>query len=176
MVLPVLGFLLLVVPLVELALIVAVADSIGGLKTFALLVLISIGGAVLLKREGLATWRRVQNALREGRIPAEEVTDGALVIFGGALLLTPGFFTDGVGLLLLLPGSRAVAKRAIRRLFAFLALKRLGPLGAAASAGRKVYSARVTSERRRTATPQVPEPAPSELQPPSGEDDSPDRG
>lgn len=173
----ILGFLLLAVPLVELFLIVVVAERIGGLNTFALLVLISIAGAVLLKREGVAAWRRVQAALREGRVPAEEVTDGALVVFGGALLLTPGFFTDAIGLSLLLPGSRAVAKRGLRKIFGILALKRLGPVGAAATAGRKIYSARVTNERRRrAASPPVPEPAPSELQAPSGEDDSPDTG
>lgn len=175
--LAVLGFLLLAVPLVELFLIVVVAESIGGLNTFALLVLISIGGAVLLKREGLATWRRVQAALREGRMPTDEVSDGALVLFGGALLLTPGFFTDAIGLLLLLPGSRALAKRALRSLFGFLALKRLGPMGAAATAGRKIYSTRATRTRRAEGpTSPRPEPAPSELPGPSGEGDSPDRG
>lgn len=171
-----LGLLLLVVPVIELFLIVVVADRIGGLNTFALLILISVVGAVLLKREGLAAWRRVQTAIREGRVPADEVADGALILFGGALLLTPGFFTDAIGLLFLIPGPRAVAKRSMRKLFGFLALKRLGPLGTAAAAGRKVYSARVTRERRTDPTTPAPEPTPYELPDPSGEDGSRGRG
>jgi UPF0716 protein FxsA len=120
---PLLLVLLLVVPLVELWVIVSVASSVGVPETILLLVAISAAGAWLLKQQGLATWRRLQQSLQRGAMPAEEVTDGALILFGGALLLTPGFLTDLIGLLLLLPPSRAVVKRAFRRA---LALWRVG--------------------------------------------------
>ena len=70
-----------------------------------------------MRSQGRATWRRFNAALSEGRAPAREVIDGALVIFGGALLLTPGFFTDVFGLLLLLPPSRVVIRRLLVRHF-----------------------------------------------------------
>jgi UPF0716 protein FxsA len=115
---PLLLVLLLVVPLVELWVIVSVAKSVGVAETILLLIAISVAGAWLLKQQGMATWRRLQLSLKRGAMPAEEVTDGALILFGGALLLTPGFLTDLVGLLLLLPPSRAVVKRVFRKGFA----------------------------------------------------------
>jgi UPF0716 protein FxsA len=118
--------LLLVVPLVELWVIVSVANSVGVAETILLLIAISVAGAWLLKQQGMATWRRLQLSLKRGAMPAEEVTDGALILFGGALLLTPGFLTDLVGLLLLLPPSRAVVKRAFRKGFALWMLEKAG--------------------------------------------------
>ena len=123
---PLLLVLLLVVPLVELWVIVSVASSVGVPETILLLVAISAAGAWLLKQQGLATWRRLQQSLQRGAMPAEEVTDGALILFGGALLLTPGFLTDLIGLLLLLPPSRAVVKRAFRKAFALWLGKKTG--------------------------------------------------
>jgi UPF0716 protein FxsA len=104
----------LVVPLLELAVIVQVQQSVGLGWTLAALVAISIAGAMLVKREGLKAWKRFREALDEARLPAAEVVDGALLLLAGALLLTPGFLTDTVGLLLLLPPSRAVVNRALR--------------------------------------------------------------
>ena len=123
---PLLLVLLLVVPLVELWVIVSVASSVGVPETILLLVVISAAGAWLLKQQGMATWRRLQLSIQRGTMPAEEVTDGALILFGGALLLTPGFITDLVGLLLLLPPSRAVVKRAFRKVFALWLGKKTG--------------------------------------------------
>ena len=105
---PLLFLLLLAVPIAELWVIVEVAGAVGILETLALLVLVSVAGAWLLKQQGMATWLRLRRSLERGDIPAEEVTDGALILLGGALLLTPGFLTDIVGLTLLLPPSRAV--------------------------------------------------------------------
>lgn len=123
---PLLLVLLLIVPLVELWVIVSVANSVGVPETILLLVAISAAGAWLLKQQGMATWRRLQLSIQRGAMPAEEVTDGALILFGGALLLTPGFITDLVGLLFLLPPSRAVVKRAFRKVFALWLGKKTG--------------------------------------------------
>jgi UPF0716 protein FxsA len=87
------------------------------LETLAALVLISVVGAWLAKREGVGVLRRVQTALIEGRVPTAEVTDGALVLFAGALMLTPGFLTDLLALVLLVPPSRAVVRRAMLQWF-----------------------------------------------------------
>lgn len=119
---------LVVVPIVELYLIVQVGQLIGVLPTLAILAVLSVLGGVLLRREGVKTWRAFRAALSEGRLPAAEVADGALVILGGSLLLTPGFATDAVGLLCVLPPTRAV----LRRLLTGLVARRLGAPGALA--------------------------------------------
>ena len=113
--LPLLVALLVVAPLVELYVLIQVGQVIGGLETIALLVVVSLLGAALLRREGSRTWRAFRTASTSGRLPAREVADGALVLFAGTLLLTPGFVTDVVGLLLLVPPVRAVARRALTR-------------------------------------------------------------
>lgn len=117
--------LLLVVPLVEIYLLVQVGQVIGALPTIALLVAMSVLGAWLLRREGARTWSAFRAAMASGRVPAREVADGALVILGGALLLTPGFATDVVGLAFVLPVSRAF----FRRLLTALVARRLGVPG-----------------------------------------------
>ena len=129
---------LLVVPLVELYVLIQVGQLLGVLPTLVLLVAMSLLGAYLLKREGAKTWRAFRAALQSGRVPAKEVADGGLVIFGGALLLTPGFATDLFGLACVLPPSRAV----LRRLLTGLVARRLGVVGmvgglAADSLGRR---------------------------------------
>ena len=134
--------LLLAVPIAELFVIVQVADAVGFFETLVLLIGISIGGAYLLKQQGLATWVRFQDALARGEIPAREVTDGALILVGGALLLTPGFLTDAVGLVLLLPPTRAAIKAASRRLLGRWAERGYVP------GGTRIYSTRVTQTRR----------------------------
>jgi UPF0716 protein FxsA len=113
--LPFVLLLLIGVPLLELYVIVQVGQAIGALWTIALLVLSSLIGAALLRSQGRAVWRRFRAALASGRPPARETIDGALVIMGGALMLAPGFITDVLGALLLLPPSRALARRAIVR-------------------------------------------------------------
>jgi UPF0716 protein FxsA len=102
--------LFLAVPVAELALIVTVANGIGVLNTLGLLVLVSVVGAWLAKREGLGVFRRVQAALDRGELPSREVADGFLILFAGALMITPGFLSDCLALLLLLPPTRAVAR------------------------------------------------------------------
>ena len=113
--------LFIIVPIAELAVIIQVGEAIGVWWTIALLVADSILGSMLMRAQGRAVWRRFNEALQSGRAPAREVADGVLVIFGGALLLTPGFITDIFGLLFLLPPTRAV----IRRVFQREALRRM---------------------------------------------------
>ncbi len=126
-VLPVVVAALVVVPLVEIYVLLQVGQVLGALPTIALLVAMSVLGGVLLKCEGARTWRALRAALQAGRLPAAEVADGALVVLGGALMLTPGFATDVVGLLCVLPGSRGV----LRRMLTAVVARRLGVAGLA---------------------------------------------
>lgn len=104
---------LVVGPLVELYVLIQVGQVIGPLPTIALLVVVSLLGAALLRRAGTRTWRAFRDATARGQVPGKEVADGALVLLAGALLLTPGFVSDAVGLLLLLPPVRALLRRAL---------------------------------------------------------------
>jgi UPF0716 protein FxsA len=105
----------IVVPLVELYVILKVGDAIGAVWTILLLAADSVLGSLLLRAQGRSVWRRFNDALANGRMPHREVMDGVLVIFGGAFLITPGFLTDIVGLILLIPPTRAVVRRALVR-------------------------------------------------------------
>jgi len=114
---PILGLFLLflVLPVAELYVILKVGDSIGVWWTVLLLAADSLIGTMLLRNQGRAVWRRFNAAMSEGRLPHREVMDGVLVVFGGAFLITPGFITDVIGVLLLLPPSRAVIRRILAR-------------------------------------------------------------
>jgi UPF0716 protein FxsA len=105
----------IVVPLVELAIIIQVGQAIGLLWTIALLVVDSVVGAWLVRREGTRAWSRFRLALNQGRVPTDEVLEGALVLFGGALMLTPGFASDALGLLLMIPPARALIAAMLKR-------------------------------------------------------------
>ncbi|MFP5373117.1 MAG: FxsA family protein [Actinomycetes bacterium] len=107
---PVLFALFLVVPFVELYVILQVGRTIGVLDTVALLVLVSLIGAWLVRREGISVVRRIQERVAAGSVPGREMVDGALILLAGALLLTPGFLTDVVAVLLLLPPVRAALR------------------------------------------------------------------
>jgi UPF0716 protein FxsA len=107
--------LFIAVPIAELAVIIWVGQQIGVLWTLALLVADSILGSVLMRAQGRAAWRRFNAAVGAARVPAREVLDGALVIFGGALLLTPGFISDLLGLTLLIPPTRALVRATLVR-------------------------------------------------------------
>ena len=128
------------VPLAEIYVIVQVGQVLGVPLTLVVLLAVSIGGAVLVKREGTKAWAALRGAIAAGRVPAREAVDGALVLAGGALLLTPGFLTDVVGLLLVLPVTRPVARKmlqaaAFRRLFLLRGARR-GMRGRAAGRAR----------------------------------------
>ena len=111
----VLVVLLLALPFVELYVIIQIGHALGALDTIAVMVIISLLGAWLARHEGFFVIRRIQDSLAMGRVPADEMLDGALVLAGGLLLLTPGFVTDAVGILLLFPPSRAVVRAYVRR-------------------------------------------------------------
>jgi len=135
----------LVVPIIELYVLLQVGREIGVPLTLVALLGMSIAGAWLLKREGTATWIRLRATLAEGRMPTGELTDGAMILVGGALMLTPGFVTDAVGLLLILPPTRAPLKSAFRKLLGGWFLGRAGRAG---RVGRAAYTTRVVRSRR----------------------------
>lgn len=105
--------LLLVVPIVEVAAIIAVGRVIGAWPTVLLLLLESALGAWLVRREGGRAWAALDEALRTGRMPSRQLADAALVLVGGTLLLTPGFVTDLVGFFFILPLTRPIARRVL---------------------------------------------------------------
>ena len=96
----------LVMPILEIVVLIQVGQVIGPWWTILLLVLDSILGAWLIKREGRRAWRALRDRLESGRIPARELADGVLVVVGGALMLSPGFVSDLLGILLILPITR----------------------------------------------------------------------
>jgi UPF0716 protein FxsA len=102
--------LFVVVPIAELAVIIQVGQSIGVLNTVALVILVSVVGAALVKREGIGVLHRVQRQVAAGKVPGRELADGFLILLAGALLLTPGFLSDVVAIALLLPPVRAVVR------------------------------------------------------------------
>jgi UPF0716 protein FxsA len=105
----------ILVPIAELYVIIQIGGAIGIIPTLFLLVLDSILGTILLRSQGRSAWVAFNRALSENRVPAKEIIDGVLIIFGGALLLTPGFLTDIVGLVLLIPPTRAIVRAFARR-------------------------------------------------------------
>lgn len=96
----------LIVPFIEIYLLLQVGGWIGTLPTIFLVVFTAVLGASLLRRQGLATWQRFQQTLQQGGIPAYEMIEGPILLVGGALLLTPGFFTDLLGFACLIPALR----------------------------------------------------------------------
>jgi len=108
--------LFIVVPIAELYVIIQVGQAIGVVPTLILLLADAVLGSLLLKHQGRTAWRRFNEALAARRFPGREVADGALIIVGGTLLLTPGFITDIFGLFLLLPPTRAISRRLLKRL------------------------------------------------------------
>jgi UPF0716 protein FxsA len=101
----------LVVPVLEIWVLIQVGSVIGGPLTVALLLADSLLGAWIVRREGRRAWRAVQNAVQTGRMPDRELADGGLVLVGGTLLLAPGFLTDVLGFLCLLPFTRPMMRR-----------------------------------------------------------------
>jgi UPF0716 protein FxsA len=118
--------LFLGLPVLEIYVIIQVGEAIGVLPTIVLLIADSVLGAWLMRSQGRLVWRRFTAALEEGRPPAREVLDGALVVVGGALQLAPGFVTDIAGLLMVLPPTRAIIRRGLVRRLARRGAVRLG--------------------------------------------------
>ena len=99
-----------VIPVIEIYLLIKVGSLIGGLPTVALLLSISCLGAYLVRSQGFRILAQIREELGEGRLPAAQMMDGALVLIGGLLLLTPGFFTDFLGIFFLIPATRRLIK------------------------------------------------------------------
>ena len=112
-------FLFLAIPLVEIYVLIKVGGVIGAPMTVFLVVFTAVLGAWLLRLQGFATLRRIQQTLQQGGLPAMELMEGALLLMAGALLLTPGFFTDAIGFACLVPGiRRALIARVMQRVLA----------------------------------------------------------
>jgi UPF0716 protein FxsA len=107
--------LFIVVPIAELYVIIQVGEAIGILPTLALLLLDAVLGSLLLRHQGRGAWRRFNEAIAQRRFPGKEVADGVLIVIGGTLLLAPGFLTDIVGIFLLIPPTRAIARSVLKR-------------------------------------------------------------
>jgi UPF0716 protein FxsA len=107
----VLGLLFVVVPIVEIYFIIQVAHVIGGWETLALLIFESLLGAWLMKRQGIGALNRITQAIDQHRAPGKELIDGFLILVAGVLMITPGFVTDVLGYLLLIPPTRAIFRR-----------------------------------------------------------------
>jgi UPF0716 protein FxsA len=148
--------LFILVPIAELYVIIKVGGAIGVGPTLLILIADSVAGAILLRGQGRAAWVRFNRALAEGRMPHREVFDGVLIILGGALLLTPGFITDVLGLVLLIPPTRAL----VRALSTRMVRNRL------AAGGRVAYFGFGPPRSRRRPGPLGPRPTPG---PPPGE-------
>jgi UPF0716 protein FxsA len=106
---------LLIVPVAEIAVIVAVGNVIGGWQTLALLLAESALGAYLVKHEGSRSWQALKVALTTGQMPGRELADAILILIGGTLLLTPGFLTDMVGFFFILPFTRPITRGWLQR-------------------------------------------------------------
>ena len=130
----VLALLFVVVPVLEIYVLIQVGQVIGAWWTILLLVADGILGSWLMKREGTRAWGALREALESRRMPARELADGALILVGGTLLLTPGFLSDFVGFFFVLPFTRPVARRGLTR---FLTRKFLSGPGAPGYLGRQ---------------------------------------
>ncbi|MFO4659559.1 FxsA family protein [Vibrio cholerae] len=104
---PILLFLFIAVPVIEIALFIQVGGVLGVWPTIALVLLTAIAGASLVRSQGLQTLLTVQQRLAQGQLPAQQILEGVMLAVAGVLLLTPGFFTDILGMLVLLPAPRA---------------------------------------------------------------------
>ena len=108
--------LFVLVPLVELTILVYLGTIIGALYTILIVVLTGILGAILTRSQGLAVLSKIRSNLQHGFLPANELFDGALILIGGLLLLTPGIITDILGLAALVPRTRHIIQKLIRSL------------------------------------------------------------
>ena len=106
-----------IVPIVELALLIQIGKVIDVGPTIALILLTGIIGAALARHEGLRTWRQIQDELNRGRMPGRQLVDALMILVAGALLITPGVMTDGIGFALLVPPIRAIVRRLLEKRF-----------------------------------------------------------
>lgn len=111
----ILAFIL--VPLIEVALFIQVGGAIGTLQTVLLVLALGFLGGAMVRWQGLVVIRHIRRALSRGEIPADELVEGLIVLVCAALLITPGFFTDMVGIIAILPPGRTILRDALKRVF-----------------------------------------------------------
>ena len=128
----------ILVPLVELYLLLKLAQATTVPTTLAIVIITGIIGTFLARREGLMTWFRFQSAVAEGRMPSREIQDGLMIVFAAALLLTPGLLTDAVGFALLLPPGRELIRRFV--LARYLRGFKITMVGGASGPGREGFA------------------------------------
>lgn len=109
--------LFIAVPAIELVLLIELGQRIGTLATIVLIMATGVIGASLARQQGLSTLARVRADLGQGRVPAEPIVDGVLILLAGAVLITPGVLTDVLGFLCLVPACRQVLKRFLKQRF-----------------------------------------------------------
>jgi UPF0716 protein FxsA len=134
--------LFIVVPILELWVIIEIGSLIGVVPTLALLLADALLGSLLLRHQGRGAWQRFNKAIAERRFPGREVADGLLIAIGGTLLLAPGFLTDIVGILFLIPPTRAIVRRLLKGIMGKRFIVMGGPAGAAygaASGANRAY-------------------------------------
>lgn len=120
--------LLLGVPLIEIWVLISVGQVIGAWQTVVLVIATAVAGSWMLRQQGVATLARVQDAMRRGELPAQELLEGLVLLLTGVLLLTPGFVTDAIGFVCLLPGVRQGLARLLgARLFLLQGRPGAGP-------------------------------------------------
>lgn len=153
--------LFIVVPIAELYVIIQIGSLIGVWPTIALLLADALLGSLLLRHQGRGAWRRFNAAIAERRFPGREVADGLLIAVGATLLLTPGFLTDIVGLIFLIPPTRAIVRRLMRgyvgRRFVVVGMPGSGGSAGSATANRH-YDFDATAEEIDADDPQLTQP------------------
>jgi UPF0716 protein FxsA len=103
------------IPVIELSLLIEIGSYIGIFNTIAIVILTAVIGAYMVRMEGMGVMYRIQKSMQEGMFPGEELISGAMILVAGALLLTPGFFTDIIGFLMVIPVSRKYISNLIRK-------------------------------------------------------------
>jgi UPF0716 protein FxsA len=149
-----------IVPLAELYVIFkVVGPALGAPLTIALLAADSLAGAWLMKSQGRAVWRRFNETMAAGRIPHREIVDGVLIIFGGAFLITPGFITDILGFLLLIPPTRSLFRRSLQRRLEVRAVGSVGRRYRGAPRDYDVEGSATEHDPSAMPSPELPPPA-----------------
>ncbi|UCH80877.1 MAG: FxsA family protein [Nitrospiraceae bacterium] len=103
------------IPVIELSLLIEIGSYIGILNTVVIVILTAIAGAYMVRMEGMGVMYRIQKNMQEGKFPGEELISGAMILVAGALLLTPGFFTDIIGFLMVVPVTRGYISNMIKK-------------------------------------------------------------
>jgi UPF0716 protein FxsA len=152
--------LFIVVPIVELYVIIQIGSLIGVWPTIALLLADAVLGSLLLRHQGRGAWRRFNAALAERRFPGREVADGLLIAVGGTLLLTPGFVTDILGAIFLIPPTRAIVRRLLRgymgKRFAVVGVGSMGGAVTRNGSADRSYDYDATAEEIDAEDPRLP--------------------